>query len=68
MGTDKMTNLNELVVKVGGTVSADLTSFCSQYLDVFNTGIHYSFIASVVAMLLSLVIFAACRKRFPTPG
>src|SRR5574344_2410368 len=68
MGTDKMANLNELVVKVGGTVSSDLTSFCSQYLDVFNTGIHYSFIASVLAMLISLVIFAACRKRFPTPG
>ena len=29
----------------------------ARYLEVFNTGIHYSFIASVAAMLISLVIF-----------
>lgn len=63
-----MSNLNELVEKVGGSTSGDLTAFCTQYLDVFNTGIHYSFIASVVAMLISLVIFIACKKVFPTPG
>ncbi len=32
----------------------DIAGFCTQYLDVFNTGIHYSFIASVAAMLISL--------------
>ena len=42
--------------------------FCSQYLDIFNTGIHYSFIASVLAMLISLVIFLATKKTFPNPG
>ena len=60
-------NLNKLVEQVGGS-TADLSAFCSQYLDVFNTGIHYSFIASVVAMLISLVVFIAFRKMFPTPG
>ena len=68
MASDNLSNLNELVVKVGGTVTTDLSVFCTQYLDVFNTGIHYSFIASVVAMLISLFIFIACRKVFPTPG
>ena len=36
-----MANLTALVeqVNLGGTVS-DLNAFCSQYLDVFNTGIH----------------------------
>ena len=68
MASDNLSNLNELVVKVGGTVTSDLSVFCTQYLDVFNTGIHYSFIASVVAMLISLFIFIACRKVFPTPG
>lgn len=60
-------NLNSLIEKVGGSTT-DLAAFCTQYLDVFNTGIHYSFIASVFAMVLSLVIFIACRKIFPTPG
>lgn len=52
---------------MGETVT-DMSAFCTQYLDVFNTGIHYSFIASVAAMLISLVIFIACRQVFPTPG
>jgi POT family proton-dependent oligopeptide transporter len=67
MSADAMANLNELVVKVGGTTS-DLSAFCTQYLDVFNTGIHYSFIASVVAMLISLLIFVMSKRLFPTPG
>ena len=67
MSADAMQNLGELVTKVGGS-TADLGAFCSQYLDIFNTGIHYSFIASVVAMLISLCIFVFSRKIFPTPG
>ena len=67
LSTDALNNLNELVVKVGGS-TADLGTFCSQYLDIFNTGIHYSFIASVVAMLISLIIFIFSRGMFPTPG
>ena len=42
--------------------------FCTNYLDYFNTGIHYSFIASVAAMLISLTIFLLTKKMFPTPG
>ena len=61
-------NLQELVVKVGGEATANLTEFCTTYLDVFNTGIHYSFIASVVAMVISLVIFTLTKKTFPNPG
>lgn len=68
MAADKMSNFTELVTKVGGTVTADLAPFATQYLDVFNTGIHYSFIASVAAMLISLFIFVLCRKVFPVPG
>ena len=43
-------------------------TFCSDYLNYFNTGIHYSFIASVAAMLISFLIFVATKKIFPTPG
>lgn len=67
MGTEETANLHGLVEKMGGSVD-NLSAFCTNYLDVFNTGIHYSFIASVAAMLLSLVIFVACRRMFPTPG
>ena len=62
-----MQNLTELVAKVGGDAS-DMSSFCTQYLDIFNTGIHYSFIASVVTMLISLVIFLMSKHLFPTPS
>ena len=68
MAADSFNNMSELVIKVGGTMSADMAPFCTQYLDVFNTGIHYSFIASVLAMLISLFIFIINRNIFPTPG
>jgi POT family proton-dependent oligopeptide transporter len=67
MGSEQLNNLNELTVRVGGTVSADLTAFCTQYLDVFNTGVHYSFIASVAAMFISLVIFVFTKNLLPDP-
>ena len=64
----QMNNLMELANASGYVQGSDLATFCGQYLDVFNTGIHYSFIASVAAMLISLVIFVANKKIFPTPG
>jgi POT family proton-dependent oligopeptide transporter len=67
MAADQLNNLNELVVKVGGTVSSDLTAFCTNYLDTFNTGVHYSFIASIIAMLISLTIFMFYKKTLPNP-
>ncbi len=60
-------NLQKLAAEVGGN-AADLASFCPQYLDVFNTGVHYSFIASVVMMLVSLIIFMTSKHLFPMPG
>jgi POT family proton-dependent oligopeptide transporter len=60
-------NLTSLAAEVGhtGEVTAE---FCNQYLNVFNTGVHYSFIASVVAMLISLVIFFIVKNRLPNPA
>lgn len=62
-------NMNKLIETsvIGGNVPQDLTAFSTQYLDVFNTGIHYSFVASIVAMLISLVIFICNKKTYPTP-
>lgn len=63
---EDMANLEQLVTEVGG--SGVSLEFCQTYLEVFNTGVHYSFIASVVAMLISLIIFAVTQKRYPTPA
>jgi len=70
MTAEQMTNLNALMEKVnqGGLDLSDLGASCSSYLEVFNTGVHYSFIASVAAMFISLAIFMAFKKIFPTPA
>lgn len=67
MAPEALANLKELMTAAGGSIN-DLTTSCGQYLQFFNEGIHYSFIASVVAMLISLVIFFASQKTFPTPA
>ena len=44
-----------------------LTGFCDNYVTVFNTGVHFAFIASVLAMLISLTIFLVTKKNMPNP-
>ena len=46
----------------------DYAQFSTDYITVFNQGIHYSFIASVAAMLLSLCVFLLTKKMFPQPA
>ncbi|PTL32610.1 MFS transporter [Prevotella sp. oral taxon 376] len=67
MGNEEAANLTKLMTDVGGNVG-DMANACSNYLEVFNTGVHYSFIASVVAMLISLTIFIGYKKKFPIPA
>ncbi|MBQ7222747.1 MAG: peptide MFS transporter [Bacteroidales bacterium] len=54
-------------VAITESVQANLAA-CRDYLEVFNTGIHYSFIASVLAMLISLTIFICTKNRLPNPA
>ncbi len=61
-------NLTALAEKASMEPVTDMATFCGDYLQIFNEGIHYSFIASVAAMLISLTIFVLTRKRFPTPA
>ncbi len=68
MDTQNLNNLYALITEVGGNASGDISAFCTKYLNVFNTGIHYSFIASVAAMLISLIIFLGTKKMLPTPA
>lgn len=67
MPATDMANLVELSSKVGHTGAVD-AAFCNQYLEVFNTGVHFSFIASVVAMLISLAIFLVVKNKLPNPA
>ncbi len=46
----------------------DNLSFCQDYITVFNQGIHYSFFASVAAMIISLIIFLSTKHMFPQPA
>ena len=67
MGAEAYDKFTQLVVEVAPGYSGDLSAFCTNYLDAFNTGIHYSFIASVAAMLISLVIFFVYKNGLPNP-
>ena len=67
MSNQDMDNLTALAEKVGHTGVVD-SAFCTQYLETFNTGVHFSFIASVVAMLISLAIFIFVKKSLPNPA
>jgi len=68
MNTQNLNNLYALITEVGGNAAGSIQQFCSTYLDVFNTGIHYSFIASVAAMLISLFIFFVSKNGLPSPA
>ena len=70
MTGEQMTNLTALMEKVnhGGLDLNNLGEACNSYLKVFNEGVHYSFIASVAAMFISLAIFVAYKRLFPTPA
>lgn len=67
MTEENMNNLYSLATQVGYNTQMEISEFCTRYLDVFNTGIHYSFIASIVAMLISLVIFICFKNGLPNP-
>ena len=67
MNETDMPNLTKLAQEVGHTGAVD-SAFTTQYLEIFNTGVHFSFIASVVAMLISLAIFVYVMKKLPNPA
>jgi POT family proton-dependent oligopeptide transporter len=64
--TQKLTTLASEVSK--GVPVTDLTTFANNYLNVFATGFHYAFGISIIAMLISLVIYIINKKTFPDPS
>lgn len=71
MTEQDMANLETLTQQVQMNpqplVGDQLVTFCENYLNIFNTGVHYSFIASVAAMLVSLTVFVLTKKIYPNP-
>ena len=70
LAPDQLAKFQELAASVmqNGAPVGDLMTFSQHYLDVFNTGVHYSFFASVAAMLISLLIFVFTKKSMPNPA
>ena len=66
MQGNDMDNLTALTAQYPEAAN-DLGAFCDSYINVFNTGVHFAFIASVIAMLISLVIFLCTKKGLPNP-
>ena len=70
MPAQAMDNLSTLAnsVCLDGTQVTDMNVFVNCYLDVFNRGFQYAFMAAIVAMLISLVIYVVNKNRFPDPA
>ena len=64
---ENLTTLSNSVILDGQAVT-DLRAFANSYLDVFNRGFQYAFMAAIVAMLISLVIYIINKNRFPDPA
>ncbi len=65
--TQKFTETMAAVLQPGYNFT-DTAAFCSDYITVFNQGVHFSFIASVIAMVISLTIFIVNKYKFPQPA
>ena len=70
MAPQAMENLTTLAktAVLDGTPVTDMGMFVNSYLDVFNRGFQYAFMAAIGAMLVSLIIYMANKKRFPDPA
>ncbi|HZJ74477.1 MAG TPA: peptide MFS transporter, partial [Perlabentimonas sp.] len=55
-------------VTLDGSAVTDLGTFANEYLNVFMEGYHYSFGIAIIAMLISLAIFALNKKNLPNPA
>lgn len=70
MPAQAMENLTTLAgqVTLNGSPVTDMGAFVNNYLDVFNRGFQYAFMAAIVAMLVSLVVYVMNKHIFPDPA
>jgi len=66
--TNKFTETMTNSILPTANYGENLAQFSSDYIEVYNQGIHFAFIASMIAMIISLVIFFTQKKKFPQPG
>lgn len=62
---DDTTELQSLANEVAGTTVADLSTFTTNYMDVFSTGYNYAFGVAAFAMLISLVVYMIWKRLLP---
>ncbi len=68
LSTERMATLQEYADKAVGAPVDNLADFVNHYLNIFNVGFQYAFMAAIVMMLISLFIFVANKKRLPDPS
>lgn len=55
----------QAVAANGGNPISDLTAFATEYISVFSTGFHYAFLAAVVFMAISMIIYIVNKSKYP---
>lgn len=70
MAPEQLSNLTTYAQEatLNGAPVTDLTTFCNGYLEVFNRGFQYAFMAAIVMMFVSLVIYIINKRSFPDPA
>lgn len=70
MAPEQLSNLTTYAQEatLNGTPVTDLTAFCNGYLEVFNRGFQYAFMAAIIMMFVSLVIYMINKRSFPDPA
>ena len=67
---ERLANLQESAnaAIISGAPAGELGGFATNYLDVFSRGFQYAFMAAIVMMLVSLIIFWVNRRVLPDPA
>ena len=70
IGEVSMNRLTEYAntAMLNGQSVSDLTAFSKNYLEVFNRGFQYAFMAAIVAMFISLILYIYNKNKFPNPA
>ncbi|MCK9613758.1 MAG: peptide MFS transporter [Bacteroidales bacterium] len=66
ISVEGITKLQEFAAQFN-YAGSDITTFANKYLNVFATGFHYAFAVAICAMIISLIIYLANKKKFPNP-
>ena len=57
---------NAAIIPGGGKSAANLSTFATDYIQVFSTGFNYAFGIAAGAMIISLIVYLIFNKLIPT--